>query len=135
MHKWFWKASWNDFLVLVLNMMTSSEKKLPNILKTLYIMFYICPQSNIKTGRFCALTVNFECVMHINSCTKMKFSIKGFFSKCDKIGRKSRIWSHLLQKSLILFGMDLFRAAHEWGEQKSPSLKSVTQIIQSWNLV
>ena len=70
MHKWFWKASWNDFLVLVLNMMTSSEKKLPNILKTLYIMFYVCPQPKIKIGSFCALTVNFECVMHINSCTK-----------------------------------------------------------------
>ena len=50
--------------------MTSSEKKLPNILKTLYIMFYICPQPKIKIGSFCALTVNFECVMHINSCTK-----------------------------------------------------------------
>ena len=35
-------------------------------------------------------------------CTKkMKFSIKGFFSKCDKIQRKLPIWSHLLNKSLI----------------------------------
>ena len=31
---------------------------------------------------------------------KMKFSIKGFFSKCDQIRSKLRIWSHLLQKSL-----------------------------------
>ena len=29
---------------------------------------------------------------------KMKFSIKDFFSKCD---RKLRIWSHLLKKSLM----------------------------------
>ena len=29
---------------------------------------------------------------------KMKFSIKGFFSKCDHIRRKLRIWSHLLTK-------------------------------------
>ena len=32
---------------------------------------------------------------------KMKFSIKDFFSKCDQIRRKMRIWSHLLKKSLI----------------------------------
>ena len=32
---------------------------------------------------------------------KWKFSFKDFFSKCDQICRKLRIWSHLLQKSLI----------------------------------
>ena len=31
----------------------------------------------------------------------MKFSIKDFFRKCDKIRRKLRIWSHLLKKSLM----------------------------------
>ena len=31
---------------------------------------------------------------------KVKFSIKDFFSKCDQIRRKLRIWSHLLKKSL-----------------------------------
>ena len=31
----------------------------------------------------------------------MKFSIKGFFSKCDKICSFLRIRSHLLKKSLI----------------------------------
>ena len=30
---------------------------------------------------------------------KMKFSIEDFFSKCDQIRRKLRIWSHLLKKS------------------------------------
>ena len=30
----------------------------------------------------------------------MKFSIKEFFSKCEQIHRKLRIWSHLLKKSL-----------------------------------
>ena len=29
----------------------------------------------------------------------MKFSIKDFFSKCDQIRRKLRIWSHLLKNS------------------------------------
>ena len=32
--------------------------------------------------------------------TKMNFSIKDFFSKCDQISSFLRIWSHLLKKSL-----------------------------------
>ena len=32
---------------------------------------------------------------------KIKFSIKDFFSKCDQIRRKLRIWSHLLKKFLM----------------------------------
>ena len=32
---------------------------------------------------------------------KTKLSIKDFFSKCDQIRRKLRIWSHLLKKSLM----------------------------------
>ena len=32
---------------------------------------------------------------------KMKFPIKNFFSKCDQIRSYMRIWSHLLEKSLI----------------------------------
>ena len=31
----------------------------------------------------------------------MKFSIKDFSSKCDQIRSKLRIWSHLLEKSLM----------------------------------
>ena len=31
----------------------------------------------------------------------MKFSIKDFFSKCDQILRKLRIWTHLLKKFLM----------------------------------
>ena len=36
-----------------------------------------------------------------NTAQKMKFSIKDFFSTCDQIRRKRRIWSHLLKKSLM----------------------------------
>ena len=39
-----------------------------------------------------------SCTLH---CTKMKFFIKDFFSKSDRIRRKLRIWSHLLKKSLM----------------------------------
>ena len=31
----------------------------------------------------------------------MKFFIRDFFSKCDQIRRKLRIWSHLQKKSLM----------------------------------
>ena len=37
----------------------------------------------------------------LNTEQKMKFSIKDFFSKCDQIRRKLRIWSHLLKKFLM----------------------------------
>ena len=36
-----------------------------------------------------------------NTAQKAKFSIKGFFSKCDQIHSFLRIWSHLLKKSLM----------------------------------
>ena len=35
-----------------------------------------------------------------NPLQKMKFSIKYFFSKCDQIHKKLRIWSQLLKKYL-----------------------------------
>ena len=34
-------------------------------------------------------------------CIKTKFSIKDFSSKCDQIRSKLRLWSHLLEKSLM----------------------------------
>ena len=37
--------------------------------------------------------------------------------------------------TLTLFRMGLFGTAHGWGDKKaSPSLKSVTHILQRWNL-
>ena len=38
---------------------------------------------------------------YIYTAQKMKFSIKDFLNKRDQICRKSRIWSHLLKKSLM----------------------------------
>ena len=37
----------------------------------------------------------------LDTVQKMKFTIKNFFSKCDQIRKKLRIWSHLLKKSLM----------------------------------
>ena len=36
----------------------------------------------------------------IVTAQKTKFSIKDFFSKCDQIRSKLRVWSHLMKKSL-----------------------------------
>ena len=40
-------------------------------------------------------------LVQTHTAQKMKFSIKDFFSKCDQIRRKLRIWSHLLKKFLM----------------------------------
>ena len=39
--------------------------------------------------------------MHASTAQKMTFSVKDFFSKCDQIRMKLRIWLHLLKKSLM----------------------------------
>ena len=39
--------------------------------------------------------------IYTHTSQKMKFSIKDFFSKCDQIRSFLRIWSHLLNKSLV----------------------------------
>ena len=44
---------------------------------------------------------NYNTLPNISLYKKMKFSIKDFFSKCDQIRRKLRIWSQLLKKSLM----------------------------------
>ena len=40
-------------------------------------------------------------LVRLFTAQKMKFFIKDFFSKCDQIHRKLRIWSYLLKKSLM----------------------------------
>ena len=42
-----------------------------------------------------------QSVHYTNTPQNMKFSIKDFFSKCDQIHWKLRIWSHLLKKYLM----------------------------------
>ena len=49
-----------------------------------------------SNSHFDALTNQIEAT---STAQKMKFSIKDFFSKCDQIRRKMRIWSHSLKKS------------------------------------
>ena len=85
----------------------------------IFIIFIICTiySSNfIIQGHFLCLVYLCLCLGRIyviflslsqqilvikrNTAQKMKFSIKDFFSKCDQIRKKLRIWSHLLKKSI-----------------------------------
>ena len=70
---------------------------------------------------------------------KMKFSIKDFFSKCNHICRKLRIWSHLLKKSLmekfIFLSMVSYLIENSQGKCRKSSLEimsenTATKIIQ-----
>ena len=49
-------------------------------------------------GCFLCPLCDHSCMLH---CKKIEFSFKDFFSKCDQIHKKLRIWSHLLKKSLM----------------------------------
>ena len=76
---------------LVLVFRRTVEETLMSCQSTIYILQYM----------YCSWFYDKSEEISINShCIKMKFSIKDFFSKCDHIRRKLRIWSHLLKKSL-----------------------------------
>ena len=51
---------------------------------------------NVLISELVLLDSNFS-----NTAQKMNFSIRDFFSQCDQIPRKLRIWSHLPKKSLM----------------------------------
>ena len=55
---------------------------------------YVKPTLREKQGQI---------IVHVgtNTAQKMKFSIKDFFSNCDQIRRKLRMWSHFLKKFLM----------------------------------
>ena len=59
-------------------------------------------------------------------CTaqEMKFSIKDFFSKCDKILSFLRIWSHLLKK--LLMENFIFCALKPFNQSKTFYIPGVT---------
>ena len=63
----------------------------------------------------------------------MKFSITGFFSKCDQIRRKLQIWSYLLKKSLI--ENFIFCAVKHKGHTQKDNTRNIWEIrfIAFWN--
>ena len=62
----------------------------------------------------------------------MKFSIKDFFSKSDRIRRKQWIWSHLLKKSSMENFIFCAVFLVPWCPYLSPTL---TELLQSINSV
>ena len=44
---------------------------------------------------------------------KIEFSVKVFFSKCDQIRRKLRIWSYLLKKSSWKISLSVLRTSND----------------------
>ena len=68
-----------------------------------YLSATWCSGYLVGTRRLFLLNISSGNIFFLLSVTaqKVKFSIKGFFSKCDQIRRKLRIWSHLLKKSLV----------------------------------
>ena len=63
---------------------------------------FILSVSVINDSLHCRQVLIFVSMQYsILTAQKMKFSIKDFFSKCDQIRRKLRIWSHLPKKFLM----------------------------------
>ena len=84
----------NIYLILLLFFVLFLEKILEPLKKSTEF------NSKLKKFKFRIIQVSvLEFVA--NTAQKMKFSIKNFFSKCDEIRKKLRIWSHLLKKSLM----------------------------------
>ena len=52
-------------------------------------------------------------VINFEHSQKMKFSIKGFFSKCDQTRMILRIWSHLLSEILDKKFFFIFWVVHQ----------------------
>ena len=107
MDKNIWSHNINPFLIIELfklfsfycltNKKKSSLKSLPTQIE--------CIKSEIEKGlgeksiRYYDPKIPNSFSSHTTQ--KMKFSIKDFFSKCDQLRRKLRIWSHSLKKSLM----------------------------------
>ena len=84
-------SNFNDYISPFVYLGTSIHTKINN--KTFFIPNPI---------KFTVLYFKFlYFYLSIDTTQKMKFSVKDFFSKCDQIRRKLRIWSHLLKKSLM----------------------------------
>ena len=60
-----------------------------------------------------------------NTAQTLKFSSKDFFSKCDQIRRKLRIWSHLLKK--FLMENFIFYAVHKKKIKETGGLRYIYQ--------
>ena len=55
----------------------------------------------IRSVSFIKVRGEFRTPSYLSTAQKMTFSIKDFFSKCNQVCKKLRLWSHLLKKSLM----------------------------------
>ena len=69
----------------------------PNPQETAGLVTFTEEILNGKLNFFAVTWISFD----LYTAKKLKFFIKDFFSKCDQIRRKVRVWSHLLKKSLM----------------------------------
>ena len=86
---------------------------------------------------------NWTHLLKVITAQKMKLSIKGFFSKCDQIRRKLRIWSYLLNKSLmenVIFlcsECDIYRVAvynHNATESNDSFRRNCSEVFTEENI-
>ena len=75
-----------------------SKKKYESMKITTQVAENLDPEEFIETRSLCSHS---NLSSNSNTAQIIKFSMKDFFSKCDQIRRKLRIWSHLLKKSLM----------------------------------
>ena len=88
----FWKDRPSKKLGLEYDLFLIIRKDYISISGKHYLILYLLT-SNLYIKIFL-----YHCKLY---CTKNKFSIKEFFSKCEQIRSFLRIWSHLLTKSLM----------------------------------
>ena len=88
---------WNKNNVKVFKLVYWTNKKISLVQTGLqfHVTLVLCLTSG-HTSIFCNTYIHF-----LGITAQKMFSIKDFFSKCDQIGRKLQIWSHLLKKSLM----------------------------------
>ena len=91
---WIWQDSncKNHAWIIYVNKILSDE-----CISTNWPGTRICGQERL----FGTVIFNHVLMFTKRAAQRMKFSIKNFFSKCDQIRRKLRIWSHLLKKFLM----------------------------------
>ena len=82
----------------MLNLLTLFRQ---NQIKQSYSASLTYQNSLLVTYATCTNTQHFIAFKICITAQKMKFSIKDFFSKCDQIGRKLRIWRRLLKKPVL----------------------------------
>ena len=114
------------------------------------LIFRLSHQLNSVHAKTNVLASTFLSRYFVQHCTKKKFSMKIFFSKCDQIRRKRRSWSHLLKKfvmeNFILCGVKkmiwlLFgRGSPQWNDYCSVlvffNLRSIklVKILFNWRI-